>query len=46
MPASDPIELIASLLTGTIKMVITPTEYFFQSGVIGDAIYMSWLFLS
>lgn len=46
MPVTDPIELVSSLLTSTIKMVITPTEYFFQSGTIGDAIYMSLLFLN
>ncbi|ENR5391106.1 TPA: hypothetical protein KEY68_004146 [Providencia rettgeri] len=46
MPATDPIELVSSLLASTIKMVITPMEYFFQSGTIGDAIYISVLFLS
>ncbi|MEX0424164.1 hypothetical protein KDV38_10560 [Providencia rettgeri] len=46
MPATDPIELISSLLASTIKMVITPTEYLFQSGAIGDAIYISLLFLN
>ena len=46
MPAADPIELVSSLLSSTIKMVITPTEYFFQSSAIGDAIYISLLFFN
>ncbi|BBU95672.1 MULTISPECIES: hypothetical protein [Providencia] len=46
MPATDPIELIFSLLANTIKMVITPTEYLIQSDAIGDAIYISLLFLN
>lgn len=46
MQAINPMELFTYGLASTIKMVITPAEYIFQSGTIGDIVFMSWLFLS
>ena len=46
MPASDPIELIALTLANTIKMVVTPVDYVFQSGTLGDLFYMGWLLMN
>lgn len=46
MPATNPIDLIALSLANTIKMVVTPMDYVFQSGAIGDLFYLSWFFLN
>lgn len=45
MPAIDPVELIALTLANTIKMVVTPVDYLFQSGTLGDLFYIGWLFI-
>ncbi|HGN1704904.1 TPA: hypothetical protein ACKRTE_000722 [Providencia rettgeri] len=46
MQAINPIEFLTYGLANTIKMVVTPVEYVFQSGTIGDIIFISWSFLS
>ncbi len=43
MPATNPVDLIALTLANTIKMVVTPIDYAFQSGAVGDLFYISWL---
>lgn len=46
MPATNPVDLIALTLANTIKMVVTPIDYVFQSGAVGDVLYISWLLIS
>lgn len=46
MQAINPMELLTYGLANTIKMIVTPVEYVFQSGAIGDIISISGAFLS
>ncbi|MBP6121165.1 MULTISPECIES: hypothetical protein [Providencia] len=41
MLAINPIDILSYTLASTIKMVITPIESIFQSGVIGDIIFIA-----